>query len=179
MQNKPKMLMHICCAVCAAHPYQILSGEYDITFYYYNPNIHPEGEYQKRLESVQKLAHQYKIPLIIGPYQTQLWFEFTAGLELEKEGGARCLKCYEFRLKQTAQQAKKLGFSCYCTTLSVSPHKNAQAINILGSAQGREQGIDFYQSDFKKKDGFKKTILLSKQLKLYRQNYCGCIYSQR
>jgi len=179
MPRKPKMLMHVCCATCALHPCVLLKEDYDLTLYYFNPNIHPRQEYKKRLDGVRFISARYNIPLMVGKYQKNRWLKATEGLEGAPEGGERCITCFKLRLFDTARQAKKLGFDKFCTTLSVSPHKDAGAINQIGRDAARYFKTGFLEKDFKKKDGFKKTILMSKQLNLYRQDYCGCIYSKR
>jgi predicted adenine nucleotide alpha hydrolase (AANH) superfamily ATPase len=176
---KPGMLLHVCCANCAAYPVLLLENDFDITFFYYNPNIYPEEEYYKRLKDVQKLAGLSDIPLLVGQYEDKKWFEKTKHLAGEPEGGKRCRLCFYLRLKETARTALKGGFNIFATTLSVSPHKNSRAINEVGTLISKKSGIDFYVSDLKKKDGFKKTTELSYKYNFYRQNYCGCIYSIR
>ncbi|MDZ7836628.1 MAG: epoxyqueuosine reductase QueH [Actinomycetota bacterium] len=151
MSTKPTILMHACCAVCATHPFQLLSADYDLTLYYYNPNIHPEEEYERRLDGIKFISQKYDIPLVIGKYDPERWFEAAKGLEHEPEGGDRCLKCFRLRLEESARKARGLGFTLYGTTLSVSPHKNAEAINNIGKAKARSFDIDFYTADFKKK----------------------------
>ncbi|MGM0366241.1 MAG: epoxyqueuosine reductase QueH [Actinomycetota bacterium] len=179
MHSKPKILMHACCATCALHPCNLLKKDCDITLYYFNPNIDPRKEYRKRLEDIRLISSIYKIPLIIGRYQKARWLKSIAGLEEEPEGGRRCMACFKLRLLETARKAEKLGFDKFCTTLSVSPHKDVQAINRAGKQAGSYFDIDFMEQDFKKRDGFKKTIRMSKELDLYRQHYCGCTYSQK
>ncbi len=173
------LLLHVCCATCSLHPYFLLRKEYSIKFYFYNPNIHPEKEYIKRLEGVKFVAEKYKIPLIIGKYQEDKWFDLTKSLKDEPEGGKRCNICFKMRLEETSKMAKKENFKFFTTTLSVSPHKNANIINKIGKSIAAKNNLNFYEANFKKKDGFKKTIQKSKELNLYRQNYCGCIYSIR
>ncbi|MBM3707194.1 MAG: epoxyqueuosine reductase QueH [Actinobacteria bacterium] len=178
---KKKLLLHVCCANCVLHPINILIEKFDITMFYCNPNIHPEEEYLKRLADVEKVSHIKKIPLIKGDYKNELekWFEITENLKEEPEGGRRCVECFRIRLEKTASYAVKNGFDIFTTTLSISPHKNQNIINELGRKISKETGISFFCADFKKLDGFKKTIQLSKELDMYRQNYCGCIYSKK
>ena len=177
--TKSKILLHICCGTCALYPYFLLKQDFDITFFYYNPNIHPEEEYIKRLKCVKMISKKYSIPLAVGKYEVKKWFRLTRDLKDEPEGGSRCSLCFRMRLDKTADTAKKQGFDLFGTTLTISPHKNYKIINSLGLELASKKGINFYQANFKKLDGFKKTIQLSKELNLYRQNYCGCIYSKR
>ena len=177
--SKPAILLHVCCGTCALYPYFKLKKDFDITFFYYNPNIYPKKEYIRRLDDVRTISKKYLIPLITGRYEIRKWFRLTKGLKDEPEGGKRCDLCFRIRLNKTAELAKKLGTGLFGTTLTVSPHKNHHIINSIGSEVAASLGIDFYQSNFKKNDGFKKTMEMSKKLQLYRQNYCGCIYSIR
>jgi len=176
---KPKLLLHCCCAPCATYPIRILSEIFDVTAFFYNPNIYPESEYLARLLEIQKLSQQWQFPLIVGPYESTIWEEQIRGHENDPEGGARCVLCYQLRLQKTAFQAKESHMDYFTTTLSISPHKNADQINAIGEAIASQQGISFYSANFKKKDGFKKSCELSKQEGLYRQNFCGCQYSRR
>lgn len=177
--RKSKLLLHACCAPCITYPYTILAPEYEITVYFYNPNIHPRKEYNHRLESVKKLADNWKFKLIVASYDTDKWFKAVKGLEECKEGGARCVECFRLRLQETALTAQNKGFDLFATTLTVSPLKKAEVINRLGLTIGKKKGIDYLESNFKKKDGFKKSCQLSQKEGLYRQNYCGCVYSRR
>ncbi len=179
MADKPKLLMHACCATCVLHPYTAAKKDYNISIYYYNPNISPKKEYEKRLEGMRTVSSKFSIPLIIGKYQKQKWDRAAAGLEDEPEGGKRCIACFKLRLFETAGMAARLGFDKFCTTLSVSPHKDVNALNLAGEQASAYFNIGFLKYDFKKKDGFQKTMIMSKQLALYRQNYCGCIYSRK
>lgn len=176
---KPKLLFHACCAPCVTYPFSILSSEYNITVYFYNPNIHPVKEYKQRLSSIKKLALAWKFELIIASYDKENWFDAVGGLEQCKEGGKRCVECFRLRLQKTAEVAKQKSFDFFASTLTVSPLKNAEIINNLGNEIQIETGINYLESNFKKKDGFKKSCQLSRQENLYRQNYCGCIYSKR
>ena len=176
---KPRILLHVCCGTCALYPYFLLKQNFDVTFFYYNPNIHPRKEYIKRLEIIKVISKKYSIPLVIGKYEVKKWFRLTADLKNEPEGGIRCAQCFDMRLDSTADMAKKLGFDLFCTTLTISPHKNYRIINSIGMELASVKGIGFYKADLKKKDGFKKTMELSKKLNLYRQNYCGCVYSKK
>jgi len=179
INQKPGILLHVCCGTCSLHPYFFLKEDFNVTFFFYNPNIHPPKEYIKRLEGVKTVSRTYSIPLIIGEYEAKEWFQLTKDLKDEPEGGMRCPVCFKMRLEKTAEKAKKLGFDFFGTTLTVSPHKNQYSINSIGLEIESLEKINFFQADFKKKDGFKKTVQLSKELNLYRQNYCGCVYSKR
>jgi len=176
---KPKFLLHVCCATCALHPYFLLSKDFIVTLYFYNPNIHPKKEYNRRLEDVRMISKKYHIPLIIDKYEIKKWFELTKNLKEEPEGGTRCSVCFKMRLEKTATAAKKLNIDLFGTTLTISPHKNYSTINSIGKTIADDKKLTFYESNFKKKDGFKKTIQLSNKLHISRQNYCGCIYSMR
>jgi len=176
---KPRILLHVCCGTCSLYPSVLLKNNFHITFFYYNPNIHPRKEYIKRLEGIKTVSQIYSIPLIIGRYEIKKWLNLTKNFKDEPEGGNRCTLCFKMRLKKTAETAKKQGFYLFGTTLTISPHKNQGVINSIGQELELSKKIKFYQADFKKKDGFKKTIELSKNLNLYRQNYCGCIYSKK
>ncbi len=177
--SKPGILLHICCGTCSLYPYLFLKKDFNVTFFYYNPNIFPKKEYVKRLEGVRTVSKIYAVPLIIGKYEIKKWLNLTTNFKDEPEGGKRCSLCFRIRLEKTAETAKKLGFDLFGTTLTISPHKNQKIINSTGLELGLLKGIGFFQADFKKKEGFKKTMELSKNLNLYRQNYCGCIYSKK
>jgi epoxyqueuosine reductase len=174
---KPRMLIHSCCATCTAYPVDLLKEKFDITLFYYNPNIFPEEEYNKRLADVSVFANIAGIKLIKGEYDTEGWDNATKHLPYEPEGGRRCSLCFNFRLEKTAASAKEKGFDIFGTTLSISPHKNSNIINETARLCAEKVKIDFYGADFKKKNGFKKAIDLSRKLSFYRQNYCGCKYS--
>lgn len=174
---KPRILLHVCCGTCVLYPYFKLKKDFDVTFFYYNPNIYPEKEYIRRLNDVKMISKKYSVPLETGKYEIKRWLGLTKDLKDEPEGGRRCDLCFRIRLSKTAEIAKKMDFSLFGTTLTISPHKNHIIINSIGSELAASLGIDFYQTNLKKKDGFKKTMKMSKKMKLYRQNYCGCIYS--
>ena len=176
---KPGILLHVCCGTCSLYPYFFLREDFDVTFFYYNPNIYPEKEYARRLDNVKTVSKINSIPLIIGKYEIEKWLDLTSNFKDEPEGGNRCTLCFKMRLEKTAETAKKLGLSFFGTTLTVSPHKDTKIINSTGLELGFLKKINFYQADFKKKDGFKKTLESSKNLNLYRQDYCGCVYSMR
>ena len=180
-QEKKKLLLHSCCGPCSTSVVTQLSADYDVTVFYYNPNIGPAEEYYKRLENQEKFLRGFdpegRIRLIAGSYEPERFYEAVRGLEKEKEGGARCEVCFKLRLAVTAALAAKEGFDLFTTTLTVSPHKNAPLINRIGEAAAQEAGSAWLYSDFKKKDGYLRSIRLSKEYGLYRQNYCGCIFS--
>ncbi len=178
-KSKSGLLLHVCCGTCALYPYFLLKKDFNVTFLYYNPNIYPQGEYIRRLEDVKMISEKYSVPLIIGKYETKKWFKLTEHLKQEPEGGARCSLCFRMRLDVTADTAVKMSFDLFGTTLTISPHKNHRIINSIGMELAAVKTSGFYQANLKKNDGFKKTIELSKKLNLYRQNYCGCLYSKR
>lgn len=178
----PSLLLHSCCAPCSSYVIEYLSTYFNITVFYYNPNIYPEEEYIKRVDEekdfICRFKTKYKVDFIEGDYVTEKFYSSVKGFENEKEGGERCFKCYELRLKESAIVAKNKGYDYFTTTLSVSPYKNAQKLNEIGERLGNEYGVQYLYSDFKKKNGYKRSIELSKEYNLYRQDYCGCIFSQ-
>lgn len=178
MNAKPKLLLHICCAPCSTYPIKALQEEYDVELFFYNPNIHPEEEYKARLEEAKKYADKIGVKFYEADYDTNIWFNCTQGLEDEPEGGVRCEICYRIRLGKTALFALANGLKNFATTLSVSPHKKANTINEVGQMLGNIYSLNFYEADFKKKNGFKIAARLAKDAGLYRQDYCGCIYSK-
>lgn len=175
---RPKMLLHTCCAPCSAYVLELLREVFDLTLYFYDPNIHPKEEYEKRRYEMRVYAERFCIPFVEGPYEVERWFEITMGHKEDTEGSGRCLICYEMRLRETARFAKNNGFEYFGTVLSISPHKRADRINDIGLSLAKEYGIKYLEADFKKRDGFKKSIELSKKHGLYRQDYCGCVYSR-
>ena len=182
-QRVPSLLIHSCCAPCSSYVPEYLSEYFKITVFYYNPNIYPESEYTKRIAEQQKLIRdmefRYPVSFLAGKYDKEKFYEMAAGMEDLKEGGARCMKCYELRLSEAAGQAVAGGFDYFTTTLSISPMKNAQKLNEIGLRVGEEYGVKYLVSDFKKKNGYKRSIELSKEYGLYRQDYCGCEFSMR
>jgi predicted adenine nucleotide alpha hydrolase (AANH) superfamily ATPase len=178
-KKRKKMLLHVCCANCAMYPVDILKKEFHITLFFYNPNIHPEDEYEKRFYYFKKVSDIYKLPSITGKYDIEYWFDITKLHKNEPEGGRRCEICFRMRLEKAAETAMKNNLDIIATTLSVSPHKNAKTINKIGVEISEKHNIQFYPADFKKNDGFKKTTEMSKKYNFYRQDYCGCIYSMR
>lgn len=177
--EKPSLLLHSCCAPCSSYVLKYLFPFFNITVFYYNPNTYPENEYIKRKLELEKLLSlmgmKKSIKLICAEYDHKVFNAAVKNFLLEKEGEARCEICYELRLRKTAELAKKLGADYFCTTLSVSPHKNAQKLNDVGEKLALEYGVNYLTSDFKKRDGYKQSIELSKKYGLYRQNYCGCV----
>ena len=178
--EKKKLLLHSCCGPCSTSVIERLKQDYDLTIFYYNPNIYPKEEYLKRLDTQREYLEKsnQNIEVVDGTYDdSDLFLKEFAGLEDCPEGGNRCEKCMFLRIKKTAEFAKNNGFDIFTTTLSVSPHKNAKLINELGNKFSKVYNVEFLESDFKKKDGFLISTKLSKEYSLYRQNYCGCKYS--
>lgn len=178
----PRLLLHACCAPCSSAVLEYLSQYFAITLLYYNPNIAPLEEYQKREAELRRLVSQMKfihpVELLPCQYDGQAFVHAARGLEGEPEGGKRCEACFRLRLRYAAQEAARLRFDYYTTTLSISPMKNAPLLNQLGEEIGREFGVAHLPSDFKKKDGYKRSVQLSKEYDLYRQDYCGCAFSK-
>ncbi len=174
-----KLLLHICCAPCSTEVLRRLMLEHDVTGFFYNPNIHPADEYLSRLNELERFSLKQNFPLIKADYDVGGWFETVRGLEDELEGGSRCEKCFRLRLEKTAKMATERGFEAFTTTLTISPHKNASLINAVGKDIGTEGQITFLESDFKKQNGYHKSVEQSKKHGMRRQNYCGCVYSQR
>lgn len=178
----PTLLLHSCCAPCSSYVIEYLSKFFKITVFYYNPNISPDEEYQYRANEQKRLIESmtFKNPVdfLEGDYSPDDFFNLCKGLENEPEGGARCAKCFNLRLNKTAEVAKQNGFDYFTTTLTISPLKNAQLINNIGQEIAKKHGLQYLVSDFKKKNGYKRSIVLSKEYNLYRQNYCGCIFSK-
>ena len=177
--KRKKLLLHSCCAPCSTACIERLKDVFDITVYYYNPNMDTEEEYLKRLSEQKSYCSSFNIPVIDDGYGAEEYYTAVRGLEQEQEGGKRCEKCFYLRLNQTAKKAKDLGFDIFATTLTVSPLKNANLINKIGFEIEKGTGINYLPSDFKKKDGYKRSIELSTEHGLYRQNYCGCKFSKR
>lgn len=177
--KKPSLLLHSCCAPCSSSVIERIKDFFSITVFYYNPNIFPEQEYIIRKEEQIKYLKSIGIPYIEGDYDKNSFYNAIEGLECEKEGGKRCYACYNFRMEKTAIKGKELNFDYFCTTLSVSPHKNSQYVNDIGSMLQEKYNIKFLHSDFKKRQGFLRSTQLSKENNFYRQNYCGCEYGIR
>lgn len=177
----PTLLLHSCCAPCSSYVLEYLSNYFHITVFFYNPNIYPEAEFEKRLLEQQELIlhmdTKYPISFLSGTYEKDKFYEMARGLEHIKEGGKRCLHCYQMRLEETAIVAKREQFDYFTTTLTISPLKKAQVLNQLGTEMGEKYGVAYLQSDFKKKNGYQRSIELSRIHHLYRQDYCGCQFS--
>jgi len=179
--TKPKLLLHVCCAPCSSYVLTYLSDYFDITVLYYNPNISPIEEYQKRLNEEKRLIKELNkenIHIMECNYDNESFNEIAKGLEDAPEGGIRCYKCYNLRIEETARIAKEKNFDYFTTTLTISPLKNSQVLNKIGRELEEKYNVKYLYSDFKKKEGYKTSIILSKKYNLYRQNYCGCIYSR-
>ena len=178
----PKLLLHSCCAPCSTYVLEYLSKYFDITVYYYNPNIFPQEEFDFRLQEQIRLAndmHAARPVSVVGcNWSSDEFYAVVAGLESEPEGGKRCEECFRLRLGKTAEYAADNGFDYFTTTLSISPHKNAQLLNALGEEIAGQYGIKYLHSDFKKNNGYKRSCELSADFGLYRQDYCGCVYSK-
>ena len=175
-----KLLLHICCAPCCSVPIKRLKDHgFDVSCFFYNPNIYPASEELKRRDEVMNFLEKERIPYLAEDGDHDEWLSAIKGLELEPEGGSRCLKCYEMRIRRTAEIAKEQRFDAISVTLTLSPHKNAEKINEIGREVVREFGLEFIEEDFKKQDGFKESIEISCEEGFYRQNYCGCEFSRR
>ena len=179
---KSSLLLHACCAPCSSYVIEYLSKYFNITIYYYNPNISPVQEYKLRLDELNRLLKEMKaaedINILPCDYEGEVFTQIAKGLEKEAEGGERCFKCYRLRLEKTAVAAKDNGFDFFTTTLSISPYKNADKLNEIGKELAEKYNISYLYSDFKKKNGYKRSIELSKEFNLYRQDYCGCVFSK-
>ncbi|MDD3392097.1 MAG: epoxyqueuosine reductase QueH [Bacilli bacterium] len=179
----PKLLLHSCCAPCSSYVLEYLSNYFEITVFYYNPNITDEKEYNRRVIEQKKfidlLQPYHKISYIEGDYEPSLFLSATNNFKNEKEGGARCEICYGTRLENTAKKAAQLGYDYFTTTLSISPYKNALLLNQIGEKLEQKYQVKYLYADFKKKNGYKRSIILSKKYNLYRQDYCGCSYSKK
>lgn len=181
---KQKILLHSCCAPCSTAVIEKLAEDYDITIFYYNPNIYPEEEYYKRkneeikyIDILHKTQPQIKIDMLDCDYDNITFYDAVKGLESEREGGARCAVCFKVRLEKTAVVAKDNNYDIFGTTLSVSPHKNAELLNQIGKSLEEKHGIKYLKANFKKQDGYKRSVELSKENNIYRQSYCGCEFA--
>ena len=178
----PKLFLHSCCAPCSSYVLEYLYEYFEITVFYYNPNIYPPEEYHERAAEQKRFIEQFPakhpISYIEGEYDTKRFYEMARGLEKVPEGGERCFQCYELRMRESAMLAKMGGFDYFTTTLSISPLKNAEKLNEIGEMLEEEYGVKHLTSDFKKKNGYKRSTELSKEYELYRQNYCGCVFSK-
>ena len=180
-REAPTLFLHSCCAPCSSYVLEYLSAFFRITVFYYNPNIYPAEEYGKRVEEqknlIEKLPSVYPIKFVEGVFDKERFYEMAKGREQVPEGGERCFRCYELRLRETARLAAERGFDYFTTTLTISPLKNAAKLNEIGGLLGEEYQTVWLPSDFKKKNGYKRSIELSKEYNLYRQDYCGCVFS--
>lgn len=179
--NKPTLLLHACCGPCSSYVIEYLSKYFDITIYYYNPNIYPKEEYKRRLDELKKFVKVFnnKVKVIEELYNEEDYNKAVKNLEHLGEKSIRCYECYKFRMEKAASFAEENRYDYFTTTLSISPHKNSNWINEIGGILEKEYGIKYLYSDFKKKNGYKRSLELSKEYKLYRQDYCGCIYSKK
>ncbi|WP_418558118.1 epoxyqueuosine reductase QueH [Hominenteromicrobium sp.] len=179
----PRLLLHSCCAPCSSYVLEFLSAYFDITLFYFNPNISPKEEFEYRISELRRLTDEMSLcrkpDIIVGRYEPQQFLKIAEGLENEPEGGARCFNCYQLRLLESATIAAAEKFDYFTTTLSISPYKNTEWLNKIGKELSEKYGVRYLFSDFKKKGGYLRSIELSKKYNLYRQNYCGCIYSKR
>ena len=180
--KRPRLLLHACCAHCSSYVLEYLSSFFDITLFFFNPNISPKEEYDFRAEELSRLLSlmglEEKVSLIVAPYEPDAFEAIAKNKESLPEGGARCSDCYRLRLSKTAEVAAEGGFDYFTTTLSISPYKNAKWLNAIGKEEGDKRGVKYLFSDFKKKNGYKRSCELSQQYGLYRQDYCGCVYSK-
>lgn len=180
MRNKQKIIIHTCCAVCSGYPISHLKETgYEVCAYFYNPNIYPEDEYKKRLDAERTLCKHFDVELYEEKYEPDVYFDYIKGLENEPEKGLRCDKCFELRLLKTAEFAKSRNIENFTTSIVISPHKNFDKITKIGQKIASDFNLNYLAIDFKKKDGFLKTNKISRELNLYRQNYCGCKFSLR
>lgn len=177
---RPRLLFHLCCAPCGSYCLEYLEPVFDITVFFYNPNITDEAEYLHRLKEVRRLVSFYegRVGLLVPPYRNAEFFTAARGLEKESEGGARCSVCYELRLERTARAAKEERYDYFASSLSVSPHKNAALLNEIGERLSVCYGVRHLPNDFKKRGGYQRSVALSKEAGFYRQDYCGCVYSR-
>ena len=182
-KNLPKLLIHSCCAPCSSYVLEYLSNYFAITIFSYNPNIYPEDEYRRRVKEQEDLIRAMNLKnsvlFVEGDYEPRKYYDLVKGHEKDPEGGDRCFICYGMRLKEAAKAAKEGGYEYFTTTLTISPHKNAAKLNEIGEEVAALYGVSFLPSDFKKRNGYKRSIELSKEYGLYRQDYCGCVYSIR
>lgn len=182
LSGTPRLLLHCCCAPCSSYVLEYLSRFFEITCLFYNPNISPAEEYEKRAEELRRLIseqpHENPVSIIVEKYNPQDFFAAIKGYEHIKEGGERCFRCYRLRLEMAAKYAKEYNFDYFCSTLSISPLKNAQKLNDIGEELSEIYKISHLPNDFKKKGGYKRSIELSAEYDLYRQNYCGCVFSK-
>ena len=178
---RPTLLLHACCAPCSSYVLEYLQQYFQITVFYYNPNISPEAEYRHRVEEIKRLIHEMcpEVSFLEGTYEPERFYDMAKGLEQEPERGKRCHQCYRLRLTESALTAQKLHFDYFTTTLSISPQKDSTVLNTIGQEISQQTGVPYLFSDFKKKGGYQRSIQLSAVYHLYRQNFCGCTFSQR
>lgn len=179
---RPRLLLHACCAPCSSSVLEVLEAHFAVTILYDNPNIWPEAEYRRRLEELRRfleVSGRQGIPLVATEYRPETFYEAVRGLEAEPERGGRCTVCYRLRMEQAAAYAAANGYEWFCTTLSLSPHKDAERINAIGEQLAARYGVRHLPSEFKKRDGYKRSLELSREYGLYRQDYCGCEFSAR
>lgn len=178
----PSLLLHSCCAPCSSYVIEYMSQYFDVMVFYYNPNISDNDEYRKRVEEQKRFIGEFpaanKVSFIEGDYEPNVYFKNVKGLEKCEEGGERCFVCYKMRLEKTAKLAKELKFDYFTTTLTISPLKKSAKLNEIGVGLAEKYGVEYLLSDFKKKEGYKRSIELSNEYGLYRQNYCGCVFSR-
>ena len=182
LDGKKKLLLHACCAPCSSTVLERIAKYFDITILYYNPNITDSEEYESRIQELKKFVSEINldnIKVMPGRYEPEEFFEMSKGLEQEKERGKRCYQCYKLRLEETVKIAEQQNFDFFTTTLSISPYKNSKWLNEIGTDLEKKYQSTYLYADFKKKNGYKRSIELSKQYNLYRQDYCGCIYSKK
>jgi len=177
--GKKKILLHVCCAPCSPYVADLLSKDYEVTLFFYNPNIQPESEYKLRLEEIKRFAEENNLNLITGNYELNKWSDYIKGLENEPERGKRCDQCFKLRIETSFKKAEEQSIPYLTTTLTVSPHKKANTINRIGQELSESYNVKFLAENFKKSEGFKKTNLMGKKYNFYRQNYCGCLFSRR
>ena len=178
----PRLLLHSCCAPCSSYVLEALNAAFDIDVFYYNPNIAPRAEYDRRVEELERLAasmpHEHALRVTVGNYDNAGFMALCKGHEQDPEGGARCELCFRMRLGQAARQAAKMGCDYFTTSLTISPLKDARLLNAIGREMGEREGVAWLPSDFKKKNGYKRSCELSREYGLYRQDYCGCVFSK-
>lgn len=181
--RRPRLLLHACCAPCSSYVLEALNRSFDIDVYYYNPNIAPREEFDRRVAELQRLAaqlpHENALRVIVGDYDNTAFMAMCRGHETDPEGGARCALCFRMRLEAAAKLAARLDSDYFTTSLTISPLKDAQLLNAIGAEQGRREGVQWLFSDFKKKNGYKRSCELSREYGLYRQDYCGCVFSRQ
>lgn len=183
-ENKvPRLLLHSCCAPCSSYCLELLSEYFEVTVFYYNPNIYPPEEYHMRAKEQERFIQQFPakhpIHFVEGCYDTERFYEMAKGMEQLKEGGERCFACYELRLREAGEYARANAFDFFTTTLSISPLKNANKLNEIGARLEEEYGIAYLYSDFKKQNGYKRSTEISNEYDMYRQYYCGCVFSKK